>query len=97
MTPPTHTHVLKLPNHSITLRITEEPKRILIQFTMDPPEKVAKITIQKMQEWALPILAKYDSDPRPNVMENTYTGEVSTTFGDANNAFTIITPPKRKQ
>lgn len=87
-------HILKLPDRTGRLEVLEEPSRIFIKLTFN--KYGAFDDFENVDRWLFPILERYDSDPRPFIMENPTTGEVATIYGDSSNHLAIIRPPSTR-
>lgn len=88
----TERHIIKLPKRTITVEITEEPSRVVVKLRTDKYQDLGDGV--ELQKWMLPILEKYDSDPRPLVFAYPLTGQTATVFGDANHSVVLVQPVK---
>lgn len=83
----TQQHILDTPFRRITVDVTPTPTTIEVRVNFSKPGRLGDEKL--IENWYIPLLTPYDSDPRPLSMVNPFTSEHSLTYTD----FTIITPP----
>lgn len=74
--------------YTFTATIVEKPDRVEFTTTCVPSLNWRDVkTIRGYQEFLMPLMEKYDTDPRPTVLFDALSGQTITTYGDGNNSF----------
>lgn len=79
-------------NYTFSLTVNEKPDKVEMTPHCTPSLDRLDLEARKaLAEFLMPILEKYDSDPRPTVMFNPLYGQTMTIWGDADNSIGIVT------
>lgn len=82
-------HTLLAGPSRFTVTVQETPQVVNFIWRLEgPPLSLEQVPL--VEQWALPILARYDSDPRPCYVRNAFTGEQAMIFGDGRNAVGLV-------
>lgn len=84
------THIFKFKKQTVEVKIKEHHDRIEIIFSAKPYGNFGYA--DQLQRLIMPLISKYDSDPRPIQMVHPITGEQATIFGDEKSHVAIINP-----
>ncbi len=87
------THILRGPDRTITLEITENQSYLMFALRMSRYGWSGSEERLSFDEWLVPILAPYINDPRPMVVPDPETGEIAVIGGNGSNITTLIYTP----
>jgi len=84
--------------HRVEVEFIERKDMVEFSIKCHPFLKEGDIeTMERYKEFLLPLLEKYDSDPRPTRMIHPISGQVLTVIGNADDSIGIITPGNFKK
>ena len=75
--PKTQTHVYTKDSTHLTLALTFLPDAIRVDLRLDGPPLISGAESQRFADWIRQIVVRFDSDPRPILMNNKNSGETA--------------------
>lgn len=89
----THTHILRLPYRTGTLKAVKHPDRVTLELRFSAYDNFEDR--QQVAQWLWPIFDAYKSDSRLVVLTNPDTGEIVTLRETGDKLFgCILSPPE---
>ncbi len=87
------TYVFRCPDSTCTLVIRECRDHVKFDLTMSRYGWSRKQDLRDFVKWLKPLVERYEDDPRPIVLPDPTTGQVSVIGGDVNCGWALVYTP----